>query len=723
MRLTIAMFLLVAATLFAQPTQSDRYRYAPLVATAKLWNMVRYLDPRVTGDSTAWDSALLAALPRIEEVHSDEDLAVALDAMLATLHDPSTRIAAGLPGKALTVQSPDTDSMVIHAGNGDMSGSLGAGLMLQMGIPQTSSVVWDLRGTRMPYAFAGRPDLRQLSLAGIGYAYREYSGYPAQDGTESPYYSSLKIVEPRPPANAVSGGKLRQVYLVDKDSAIPVRAIVDQFLGRSAIISEDPPRPLQAGYTVLHRVLGKVIAEVRVAEYRYPDGTTEYAPSRVVLNRGDEAVKAAIHAANFGDFDKPGERPKFQALSAAFHDMPYPDEPFPSRPMRILAAMRMWGVLHYFHPYVSMMGSRWDDVLVQLLPKFAEAKDAREYYLAASEMAARSGDPNSYVAWRAGGELFGPAMPPLEVRFVDNQPVITRVFEKSSAAQAGDIILKIDGKPVEERINELARYVAAPSPVVLRSLTGRFLLSGAPRTVTLTVRGKNDASRDVSVAVRDLKQKAMPASRQEEAVRTINGLIGYVDLEQVQPSDVDGIFDKLGKSSAIIFDLRGYPRDVAMTVASRLSDRSQPPVMELFRNVTGIGAGEGDIGFMQSESHLPPANKERYAGKTVALIDDAPFSLTGESAMCFKAANQTILIGGPAYPFLRGRTTELNVPGDFKLYFSGEIARWPGGKLVYPDGVQPDVSVRPTIAGIRDGKDEVLDAAVQYVEKKLASNQ
>src|ERR1035438_1831424 len=102
MRLNLAVFTLLAAqlaqsSLFAQPSQSDRYKYAPLVATAKLWNMVRYLHPRVTGDSTAWDNALIAAIPKLDGVHSDQDLAVALDAMLETLHDPCTRIASGLP--------------------------------------------------------------------------------------------------------------------------------------------------------------------------------------------------------------------------------------------------------------------------------------------------------------------------------------------------------------------------------------------------------------------------------------------------------------------------------------------------------------------------------------------------------------------------------------------------------------------------------------------------
>ena len=445
MRLTLAV-LILAANLAAQPSQSDRYKYAPLVATAKLWNMIRYLHPRVTGDSTAWDAALMAAIPKVEAAHSDEELAGALDAMLQTLHDPCTRIAAGLPGKSVTVQSFDSNTMVIHAGNGDLSGSLGAGLMLKMGIPQTSNLVWDIRGSRMPYSLSTRPDIHQLSLSGIGYAYREHSGYPPQEGAGLRYYSSsLRIVEPRrTPGRQTSTWK--QVYLVDKDSAVPFQAIVDQVNGRTAILSEDPPSGYQAGFTELVRLLGKVVAEVRVAEVRYPDGTTDYAPTRVVLNRGEDAVKAAINAITSG-WGMPGERPDFEPAPAGFRDMPYADNPYPSREMRILAAIRIWGILHYFDPLVAMMGDKWDDVLVEFLPKFSEAKDARQYHLAAAEMAARSGDGGCAARSAETQELFGSAMAPFEVHFVEKQPVITRVY-KPGPAQAGDVILKIDGKPV-----------------------------------------------------------------------------------------------------------------------------------------------------------------------------------------------------------------------------------------------------------------------------------
>lgn len=704
MRLTLAVTFLLAATLLAEPTQSDRYKYGPLVSAAKLWNMIRYLHPRVTGDSTAWDSALVAALPKIEAAHSDEELAVALDSMLKTLQDPCTRIALGLPGAGVSVQSLDADTMVIHAGNGDLSGSMGAGLMLKMGIPQTNYLVWDLRSSRLPFLLVARPDIRQLSLNGIGYAFRRHSGYSPRDGTGQRYYSSsLQIVEPH--ADAVQPTTRRQqVYLIDKDSAVPVQAIIDQVHARTAIFSEDPPEDLQAGFTELVTVLGKIVAEVRVAELYYPDGTTGFAPNRVVLNRGQEAIKPAADAIHSSEFGMPGERPSFEPRPSAFRDMPYPDNSYPSREMRILAAFRIWGVMHYFNPRVSTLGDKWDDVLVELLPKFSEAKDDQEYHLAIAEMAARTGDASCVARSSVLGTIFGTAPPPFEARFIDNQPVITHVFEPD-AAQPGDVILKIAGQPAQDRLTEVSRYFAGSPVRVLESQLGRFVL---------TVRGKDNTEREIPVTG-DLTNKKYPAHRSGDAIRLITEKIGYADLERVEAKSIDAMFEKFQATGAIIFDLRGYPRDVALPIAAHLGNRSQPVVAEFLRSVVSIGATDSHITRLQTDLRIPRPAARRYTGKTVALIDDVSPGVVGESAMCLRAANDTVLIGSTVFPTFSLFSTVFDVPGGARVFFSGQSPRWPDGTALQQGGVHPDVEVLPTIAGLRAGRDEVLDKALAYL--------
>jgi hypothetical protein len=716
MRFPYAAVFLLAATVSAQPTQSDRYKYAPLLATAKLWNMIRYLHPQMSGDSVAWDNALFAALPSIEAAHSDDELAIALDAMLATLNDPCTRIAHGMPGKGLTAQTFESDKMVIRAGNGDLSGSVGAGLMIKMGIPQSSHIVWDLRGSRMPFSLSTRTDLRQLSQAGIGYAFREHSGYAPQDGNGMRrYYSSLQIVDPQPVATAQQPTAWRQLYLVDKDSAVPVRAIIDQIHGRTAILSEDPPRERQAGYTELVALLGKVVAEVRMADIRYPDGSTGFAPTRVVLNRGDEAVKATISAISSAQWNMPGERPKYQPTPAGFRDMPYSKDAYPQRPMRILAAIRIWGVLRYFHPYTSVLGNVWDDAFIEFLPRFAEAKDAAEYHRAVAEMVARTGDPGSGVGSAILDELFGPALAPFEVRFIEGQPVITSVV-KASEAKPGDVIVAVEGTPVQTRIDELLRTVAGPTRNIRLGRISRFLVS-SKTAKTVKVRVKRPGGEvDLNIALETKNQSIIPAGRAEEAIRMLVEKTGYADLERVEPAQVDGVFEKLKTAAAIVFDLRGSPRNVAPAIAARLGDGRANVAAELFRSIVGLGSGDGYTRFQQGEVLIPKSALPRYKGKVVALIEDHTPSLGGEGAMYLKAAG-AVLVGETTFPIFANAGTVFDVPGGIKVVFGGEIPRWPGGGLLQPAGIVPDVEVRRTLAGVREKRDEALEAAVAYLKK------
>ena len=709
MRLTLPGLFLAAAIVFAQPTQSDRYRLAPLVAAARLWNMIRYVDPRVAGASTDWDAALIAALPKLESAHSDEDLATALDGMLATLHDPCTRISLGMPGSGVTVESLDSGTMVIHAGNGDLSGSMGAGLMLKMGIPQTSNIVWDLRGARLP--FTRRLTLEDLRRAGFGYGFRQISGYPEPESAGQRYYtSSFQVVPPGPPIknNGPAPPRRRQIFLIDKNSAVPLQAIIDQAQGRSAILSEDPPQAIQAGVTELVQVLGKVEAEVRVAEIYYPDGTTAFAPNRVILNRGAEAVKAAAGAVDEPGWPMPGQRPHFEILPAGFRDVA--GTKFPDRAGRILAAFRIWGILHYFDPRVSAMGSKWDDVLVELLPKFSEAASPHDYHLAIAEMAARTGDPSCRAESPDLDAFFGKGLPPFEARLLGNELVVTKVFT-AGKIEAGDVITKIAGVTVAQRMAKISPYLPSAD------LVQRFLMAGPPRhEMSLTVRGKDGIEHEVPVMLDDGKI-VVREHRTGDAVRMIGDKIGYADLERIEASAVDRIFEKLAQASGIIFDLRGFPRDTALAIASRLGDRNQPVAALFVRNQVGVGLTESHITGLQWDFHVPASLKSRYRGKTVALIDEISSELAAESAMCLKAANGTVLIGSPVVPRFSVFGTGFDLPGGAKAFFGGQTPRWPDGTALKDDRIEPDVPAAPTPAGLRAGKDEVLDAAVAYLSK------
>jgi C-terminal processing protease CtpA/Prc len=76
-----------------------------------------------------------------------------------------------------------------------------------------------------------------------------------------------------------------------------------------------------------------------------------------------------------------------------------------------------------------------------------------------------------------------------------------------------------------------------------------------------------------------------------------------------------------------------------------------------------------------------------------------------------------VLIGSTVYPSFSNYSTEFDVPGGAMVHFGGARVRWPDGRLLKDGGVQPDIEVVPTVAGLREGRDEVLDRAVAFLSQ------
>jgi len=97
------------------------------------------------------------------------------------------------------------------------------------------------------------------------------------------------------------------------------------------------------------------------------------------------------------------------------------------------------------------------------------------------------------------------------------------------------------------------------------------------------------------------------------------------------------------------------------------------------------------------------------------LIDDRTICQAEHTGLFLEAANGTTFIGSPTMG-ANGDVTSLSIPGGAYVSFTGQGVWHADGQQLQRLGLQPTVEVRPTLAGIRDGKDEVLEKAVEYLE-------
>lgn len=115
----------------------------------------------------------------------------------------------------------------------------------------------------------------------------------------------------------------------------------------------------------------------------------------------------------------------------------------------------------------------------------------------------------------------------------------------------------------------------------------------------------------------------------------------------------------------------------------------------------------------------PRKAKYRYTGKVVVLIDELTFSASGMFARFVQGSGRGILVGATAgasanVTYGASVDNDRNFYGpndDFRLRINNIALELP---YPIPGNVTPDVEVTPTMEGLREGRDEVLEAALSH---------
>lgn len=64
-----------------------------------------------------------------------------------------------------------------------------------------------------------------------------------------------------------------------------------------------------------------------------------------------------------------------------------------------------------------------------------------------------------------------------------------------------------------------------------------------------------------------------------------------------------------------------------------------------------------------------------------------------------------------------GNVANIKIPGGYSTFISGVGIYYPDGTETQRVGIKIDLEVKPTIEGIKKGKDEVLEQAIDHMKK------
>lgn len=729
--LLLGLLCLAGRASASAPPPSDALRAERRLRLVKLWGKVRFQHPWAFSKPAEWDAAFLSALPRVEAATSAEAYAAAVQGMLSALGDDATLVVP--EEKRSTPQGPsptprplkswEEDVLVLdprglhgEEGRARLGEALGS---LDADLARARAVVLDLRSRGfsryglywvppelMPHLVEG-----ELSVPGLRDVV--HVGLRGQDGSDTPlYYTEFTL-----PADEVITGTPGKkpalvVFLVDEYSVVTLPMLALRARGKALLVTEGAVDVSSVNQQAVVPLGEGHQALMSMNEPAVPFGADLKLPARARLDGPDKGFSQALALATRPPRATPG--PGYRPTVGWRPEPSYPEALYPSRELRLLAGAKLWTVVRGFFPYHHLMDTPWDDRLPELLTKLEAAKDAREYALTLAEAATWLQD--GHAAMRGHPELqrFFGVGPPCWVTDIDGRAVVLKLFspEAIPGLAVGDIIESVDGEPIEARARRFAPYVAGPTSGSLRDYLLRRALSGPEGTTsTLGVRGPQ-GPKAVKVTYRP---PAFPDAAKETAFRVLDGDVGFVDAGVLEAWQVPELFEKLQHTSAIVFDLRGYPRGSMWALGPYFDVKGSRPYALYERPLVGGTR----VGTHKALDKVAWSDGPRYRGRVVALIDSRTISQAEHMGLMLESIADTVFVGSVTAG-ADGDVTYAMLPGGIRFYFTGQDVRHGDGRQLQRKGLEPQVKARPTIAGLQAGRDEVLERALQWLRESSA---
>ncbi|WP_183084584.1 S41 family peptidase [Chryseobacterium sp. 7] len=387
---------------------------------------------------------------------------------------------------------------------------------------------------------------------------------------------------------------------------------------------------------------------------------------------------------------------------------------FTSKAVSLLELFRYWNYVEYFFPYKYETDQNWNDVLTEMVPKFLVIDNDENYHLALAELVAKTDDSHAYLSSKEIYlSLYGSRKVPVEYAYAEGKLVITKINHTKPKSKIplhpGDVIYDIEGKTIPQMINILGKYVPASNSWGKVSKIKDKLLFSKNDSISVKIErdGQNLEIKTQTYFIKDIIYEKIPTPKKWKFMDD-EKKIGYVHMGIIEKEDLNEMYGDLKSAKSIIFDLRNYPKRTIIPLSYFLlpnpsvyyqftfADTSYPGKFYSRKNVTGT------------------KNPEYYKGNVIVLVDENTQSQAETTTMMFKQHPKAKVIGSNTSG-ANGDVIIFKI-ADLDTRFSGLGAYYPDGRETQRIGIIPNILVKPTVDGLKNEKDEVLEKALEYIK-------
>ena len=409
------------------------------------------------------------------------------------------------------------------------------------------------------------------------------------------------------------------------------------------------------------------------------------------------------------------------AIPTPYRDNLSPDE-------KVAGLSRLWSEAKYnFANFDLVPQLDWDSLYVATLPQVRETESTLEYYrvLMATVAQLHDGHSNVYPPPELAMQVY--ARPGLRTRLVEGRVLVVEIRDPALEAQGlriGQEVLRIDGVPVHEYATQHVRPYQSSSTEQdrnVRTYEYALLAGAASQPIELALRDAEGTTHTLTVPrLTRMQEQALGWSRDPFVLEMLPGNIAHVQLNTFESSEAadqfEARFDEIAQADGLILDVRnngggnggvGFRILCALTEAESIATAGWRT--RLYRPAyRAWGQDESTDG---SPAEGWGCGDTRHVTRPVAILTSPrTFSAAEDFAVAFDLMDAGPLVGEPTGGST-GQPLFFRLPGGGSGRVTSKRDAYPDGRDFVGTGVLPDVSVAPSVADVRAGRDAVLEAA------------
>jgi len=402
------------------------------------------------------------------------------------------------------------------------------------------------------------------------------------------------------------------------------------------------------------------------------------------------------------------------------HELAYANMKYPDAGYRLLSLYRYWAMINYFFPYKELIDGGWENILKEFIPAFVNAKNEDEYTLATLRLIARVQDTHANI-WgnnRSLENFKGKYVTPFQAKFIENKLIITGFFTDTlnvkEKLKIGDEITLINDQTVPNLVRRFLPLTPASNyETQLRDMPLNYLLRSNETVMKISIKrfGK-DLTIEIPLVDLRFRYKNLDYIK-PTGYELLNDKIGYLYPGKYKNDDLPNIIKLFEDTKGIVIDMRCYPSNFMPFTFGNFIKSSYTP----FVKFTFFSPGNpGAFTFGTPLSNGGGYNSSVYKGKVIVIVNATSQSQAEYTTVAFQSASNVKVIGSQTSG-ADGNVTSIVLPGGISTMISGIGVFYPDGTPTQKIGVKIDFPIKPTVKGIVEGKDELLEKAIELLEK------